>query len=84
MIAAPRSTARRSDHPSITPSIRRNAMTIASRSTSDEDGSLVTEYGLLAVVAATIAGVLIQWATSGALINLFNALIDRARALVGA
>lgn len=50
----------------------------------DEDGSLVTEYGLLAVVAATIAGVLIQWATSGALVNLFNALIDRARALVGA
>jgi hypothetical protein len=49
-----------------------------------EDGSLITEYGLLAVVAATIAGVLIQWATSGALVNLFNALIDRARALVGA
>jgi Flp pilus assembly pilin Flp len=59
-------------------------MTSARRSASDEDGSLVTEYGLLAVVAATIAGVLIQWATSGALINLFNALIDRARALVGA
>lgn len=51
---------------------------------SDEDGSLVTEYGLLAVVAATIAGVLIQWATGGAVINLFNALIDRARELVGA
>ena len=49
-----------------------------------EDGSLVTEYGLLAVVAATIAGVLIQWATGGALINLFNALVDRARELVGA
>ncbi len=49
-----------------------------------EDGSLVTEYGLLAVVAATIAGVLIQWATGGAVINLFNALVDRARELVGA
>jgi Flp pilus assembly pilin Flp len=59
-------------------------MTTATPTPSDEDGSLVTEYGLLAVVAATIAGVLIQWATSGALINLFNALIDRARALVGA
>jgi Flp pilus assembly pilin Flp len=70
--------------PTTSPTTRRNHMTIASRSTSDEDGSLVTEYGLLAVVAATIAGVLIQWATSGALINLFNALIDRARALVGA
>jgi hypothetical protein len=49
-----------------------------------EGGSLVTEYGLLAVVAATIAGVLIQWATGGAVINLFNALVDRARELVGA
>ena len=49
-----------------------------------EEGSLVTEYGLLAVVAATIAGVLIQWATGGAVINLFNALVDRARELVGA
>lgn len=51
---------------------------------SDEDGSLVTEYGLLAVVAATVAGVLIQWATGGAVVTLFNALIDRARELVGA
>jgi len=50
----------------------------------DEDGSLVTEYGLLAVVAATVAGVLIQWATGGAIVNLFNALVDRARELVGA
>ena len=50
----------------------------------EEDGSLVTEYGLLAVVAATVAGVLIQWATGGAVVNLFNALIDRARELVGA
>jgi len=52
--------------------------------TGPEEGSLVTEYGLLAVVAATIAGVLIQWATGGAVINLFNALVDRARELVGA
>ena len=45
---------------------------------------LVIEYGLLAVVAATIAGVLIQWATNGAIVNLFNALIDRTRGLIGA
>jgi hypothetical protein len=56
----------------------------AGRGRLAEDGSLVTEYGLLAVVAATIAGVLIQWATGGAVINLFNALVDRARELVGA
>jgi len=56
----------------------------ASSTRHDEDGSLVTEYGLLAVVAATVAGVLIQWATNGAVVNLFNALVDRARELVGA
>jgi len=56
----------------------------AARVGSDADGSLVTEYGLLAVVAATIAGVLIQWASNGAIVTLFNALVDRARALVGA
>jgi Flp pilus assembly pilin Flp len=50
----------------------------------DEDGSLVTEYGLLAVVAATIAGVVIQWASGGALVTLFNALLRQARSLVGA
>jgi hypothetical protein len=49
-----------------------------------QDGSLVTEYGLLAVVAATVAGVLIQWASNGALVSLFNALLEHARSLVGA
>jgi len=61
-----------------------NAASPAAPQDSPEDGSLVTEYGLLAVVAATIAGVLIQWATGGAVIGLFNALVDRARELVGA
>lgn len=51
---------------------------------NDEEGSLVTEYGLLAVVAATVAGVIIQWASGGALVTLFNALLRQARALVGA
>ncbi len=49
-----------------------------------EDGSLVTEYGLLAVVAATIAGVVIAWSSNGALVTLFNALLRHARSLVGA
>lgn len=52
--------------------------------THDEEGSLVTEYGLLAVVAATVAGVIIQWASGGALVTLFNALLRQARELVGA
>jgi hypothetical protein len=50
----------------------------------EDDGSLVTEYGLLAVVAATIAGVVISWASNGALVTLFNALLRHARGLVGA
>ncbi|MCC5949224.1 MAG: hypothetical protein JJT89_12290 [Nitriliruptoraceae bacterium] len=54
------------------------------RQPSSEDGSLVTEYGLLAVVAATIAGVVITWSSGGALVTLFNALLRQARALVGA
>ncbi len=57
---------------------------IGSRIAADESGSLVTEYGLLAVVAATIAGVVIQWASGGALVELFNALVSQARSLVGA
>ena len=49
-----------------------------------EEGSLVTEYGVLAVIAATVAGVVMQWASQGALVNLFNALLAEARSLVGA
>jgi Flp pilus assembly pilin Flp len=56
----------------------------ATSPSTSEDGSLVTEYGLLAVVAATIAGVVIQWASGGALVTLFNALLRHARGLVGA
>ncbi len=56
----------------------------ATTHTGSEDGSLVTEYGLLAVVAATLAGAVISWASNGALVTLFNALLRQARALVGA
>jgi Flp pilus assembly pilin Flp len=54
------------------------------RRLDDETGSLVTEYGLIAVLAATIAGVVISWASNGALVTLFNALLRHARGLVGA
>lgn len=49
-----------------------------------EEGSLVTEYGLLAIVAATVAAGVIQWASDGALTTLFNALLRQARDIVGA
>ena len=51
---------------------------------ADEEGSLVTEYGLLAVVAATIVGVVIEWASNGAITQLFNAMLRAAREIVGA
>lgn len=47
-----------------------------------EDGSLVAEYGLLAVVAATMTGVLIMWARGDALTSFFTTLLDHARSLV--
>lgn len=76
-------------HPSAQPgTVRQEAVDGATahhhRLLDDEEGSLVTEYGLLAVVAATVAGVVIQWASGGALVTLFNALLRHARSLVGA
>lgn len=58
-------------------------VTPAARS-RQEDGSLITEYGLLAIVAATVAAAVIQWAGDGAMTSLFNALMRQARGIVGA
>ena len=51
--------------------------------TGGEDGSLVAEYGLLAVVAATLAAILMTWGRT-ALPSFFDALLDAARGLAGA
>ncbi|WP_052665451.1 hypothetical protein [Nitriliruptor alkaliphilus] len=50
--------------------------------TDDEDGSLVAEYGLLAVVAATMCGALILWSRGDALTNFFTTLLNHARSIV--
>ena len=50
----------------------------------DEDGSLVTEYGLVAVLGATIVGLAVRWASGGAITELLGALLARVRELVGA
>jgi hypothetical protein len=50
----------------------------------DEDGSLITEYGLLAIVAATVAAAVISWASDGAMASLFGSLLEQARGIVGA
>jgi Flp pilus assembly pilin Flp len=57
---------------------------LAAAGLDDEEGSLVAEYGLLAVVAAVVSGVLISWARDGALTGFFSALLDHARGIVGA
>ncbi|HSK23933.1 MAG TPA: hypothetical protein VK906_12185 [Egicoccus sp.] len=80
---------------STTPTVERRTHAVPNPSTppsrtrtvgriDEEDGSLVTEYGLLAIVAATIAGIVISWAQGGAVVQLFNALLSAARGLVGA
>ena len=48
-----------------------------------EEGSLITEYGLLAIVAATVAAAVISWASEGAMASLFDSLLQQARGLVG-
>lgn len=48
-----------------------------------EDGSLVSEYGLLAVLGATITGVAISWARGGAVADLLDAVLQQVRTLGG-
>lgn len=48
-----------------------------------EAGSMVTEYGLVAVIGATIAGLVVRWATGGAITQLLDAVLARVQQLVG-
>ena len=50
----------------------------------DEAGSLVTEYGLIAIVGATVASLVVKWATGGAIWELFDAVTAKVRVLLGA
>jgi Flp pilus assembly pilin Flp len=54
------------------------------REDDDERGSLVTEYGLIAIVGATIASLVMKWASGGAVWQLFDAVTDKVRVLLGA
>lgn len=49
---------------------------------SGEDGSLVSEYGLVAVLGATIAGLAIAWARGGAVATLLGAVLEQLRGVV--
>ena len=77
------------DHPT-NPTNRTNptdATTSAPQQVADpspgEDGSLVSEYGLIAVLGATITGVAISWAKGGAIATLLNVILRQVRALAG-
>lgn len=50
---------------------------------ADQDGSVATEYGLLAVVAATIVSVMLEWATGGGITSLLQAVMGRVTEVVG-
>lgn len=56
---------------------------LAARTGADDDGSLIAEYGLIAVLGATIAGLAIRWASGGAVFELLGSILDRVKGLVG-
>lgn len=62
------------------PMTTRAARRVAPR--ASETGSLITEYGLLAIVVATVAAAVIQWASGGAIVTLFDSLLVQARDIV--
>lgn len=53
------------------------------RRLAGEAGSVATEYGLLAVVAATIVAVVLEWATTGGISGLLDRVLARVSTLVG-
>lgn len=55
----------------------------APTATGPEDGSMTTEYGLLVVVGATIASLVIKWASGGAVFSLLDKVVTGAGRLLG-
>lgn len=56
---------------------------LVSTSLDGQDGSVAMEYGLLAVVAATVVSVVLEWATGGGITSLLEAVIGRVGEIVG-
>lgn len=44
---------------------------------------MTTEYGLLVVVGATLASLVVRWASGGAVFELLDRVIDSAGSLLG-
>lgn len=51
---------------------------------TDDEGSLVTEYGLIAILGATAVSLVLRFLSGGALFELFGSILGKVRALVGA
>lgn len=47
-----------------------------------EAGSLVSEYGLVAVLGATIAGLAISWARGGAIVGLLDTVLRQVQSVI--
>lgn len=62
----------------------RTTTPVIDRLVTDEDGSMVSEYGLVAVLGATIVGVAISWAQGGAITGFLAAILRSLRAVVAA
>ena len=58
-------------------------MDLARHDEHTEEGSLVSEYGLIAVLGATIAGVAISWARGGAIASLLDSVLQQVTSLAG-
>lgn len=65
------------------PSERRRRRVVPIRPRPAEDGSMTTEYGLLVVVGATLASLVVRWASGGAVFELLDRVIDSAGSLLG-
>lgn len=50
---------------------------------SDDEGSIVTEYGLVAIIGATAASLLLAFLRGGALTQLFSGVMASVRSMVG-
>lgn len=48
-----------------------------------QEGSMTTEYGLLVVVGATLASLVVRWASGGAVFSLLDDVLSSAGRLLG-
>lgn len=49
----------------------------------DQDGAMAAEYGMLIVVGATIASLVVRWASGGAVFRLLDDVLRSAGRLLG-